>query len=303
MEVTYTLDKLVAWLRVSSLELDKILRVLNGGVSAEYGVVQKSFVGKMPYYCQMNYTIAVDSGDTYFLGIGKYADAPNEFWTNVKVEFNPAKLRYATQFHELYDRLIFISKHVEFGRFDVAIDIPLNRDYCRIFKDRRSYKIIDNGGDNVTQYVGERSAHGEVKLYNKSRESKLPYDLTRLEITLDYAKSGFKEFQRIFPMNVVFDVSNIPDEITGTDKILMLACFEHPEYLNDLERKKRKKIEQLFEAVAQSIKPDEIYYKTILTEILSYGNRIALEKWTELEEKPDVFPPKMTEMTGEQEEM
>lgn len=37
-------------------------------------------------------------------------------------------------------------------------------------------------------------------------------------------------------------------DLNGTDKVLLLACVEHPEYLKELPRKKKKKIEQLLKS-------------------------------------------------------
>ena len=49
----------------------------------------------------------------------------------------------------------------------------------------------------MTEYLGVRSSHGQVKLYNKALERGLESDLTRLEITVDYERCSWGEFKRL----------------------------------------------------------------------------------------------------------
>ena len=65
--------------------------------------------------------------------------------------------------------------------------------------------------------------------------------------------------------------SALPDDLTGTDYVLCMACLEHPEYLQHLSYRKGKKIEQLLATTAQNVQPDELSYKDILSQILYYG--------------------------------
>ncbi len=69
--------------------------------------------------------------------------------------------------------------------------------------------------------------------------------------------------------------------------------------------KKRKKITSLLEASSLSLAPDEINYRSIVHEILTYGKGIPVEKFEELEDEQDVdFTHGLgSEITGEQEEM
>ena len=46
------------------------------------------------------------------------------------------------------------------------------------------------------------------------------------------------------PVRLVSNVQ-MPINISGTDKVLLLACMEHSEYLKMISKDKRKKIEQL----------------------------------------------------------
>lgn len=120
-------------------------------------------------------------------------------------------------------------------------------------------------------------------------EQKKTGDLTRLELTVDYDHASWKEFQRIFPV-VLDNGSSLPPDLTGTDRVLCLACMEHSEYIAELPYKKRKKIEQLLATTAQNIEPDEFSYKNILAQILMFGNQVKPEMFADFVETDEDFP-------------
>lgn len=281
--MVYSLDKLVVYMRVSSRCIDGIVKYWNLGGS-DYGEVFKFWIGHHPAVCRNNYTVQSETGDTWYFGVGQYAKAPNEFWEDVKIEFNPAKVGGSKWFAAFYDTLIASAKYVDFKRFDIAIDIPVARSRLRLLKDQRKYALIEYSKENKTEYLGVRSSHGNTKLYNKALEQKMDGDLTRLEITMDYEKATWVEFQRIFPR--VFSVSDAspPDNLNGTDLVLFLSCSENPEYLRLLDRYKRKKIERLLATNAQYIKPDELLYRGILSQILYYGKNVKADMWADFAE-------------------
>lgn len=82
----------------------------------------------------------------------------------------------------------------------MAIDIPVARSRLRLVKDQRKYTLMKYSNENMTEYLGVRSSHGQVKLYNKALERGLESDLTRLEITVDYERCSWGEFKRLFPV-------------------------------------------------------------------------------------------------------
>ena len=114
-----------------------------------------------------------------------------------RLEFNPNKVSDNEVFKIIHKLLIkYCRKSLNhIARFDLAIDIPVDRSRCFLVKDRRLY-IERKHGVEYTQYLGSKSASvGRVKLYNKTAEAKLDYPLTRLELTLDpetpYEKINF----------------------------------------------------------------------------------------------------------------
>ena len=235
----YTLDKLVVYLRVRSLIVDKIVKVWNSG-SDELCSVVKFWIGHSPAVCSQNYTCKRVPAILSIWVLVFMAPLPSDFGRLVKLEFNPAKVGSCHWFCALYNLLIAGSKYVDFKRFDVAIDLPVARSRLQLLKDQRKYSLLEYSAENKTEYLGVRSAHGNCKLYNKALEQKLKDDLTRLEVTVDYANSSWQEFQRIFPVCRYVGSGVPPDSLKDTDLVLFLACADHPEYLRMLGRSKRK---------------------------------------------------------------
>ena len=114
--MTYTLDKLVVYLRVKSAAVDRIVHVWNSGSDALCSV-QKFWIGHSPSVCSQNYTLQASTGDTFFMGVGVYGKAPSAYWETVKLEFNPAKVGRCPWFSALYNELIAAAKYVDFKRF------------------------------------------------------------------------------------------------------------------------------------------------------------------------------------------
>lgn len=99
--------------------------------------------------------------------------------------------------------------------------------------------------DGMTEYLGQRSHNGFVKLYDKTIESGLDYELTRLEITLD----NKAQLQDVFPVVHIYDTQSqliFADNLSNTDKTLiqlLRGCEDKQIYLKQLGYRMRKKIE------------------------------------------------------------
>jgi len=87
--------------------------------------------------------------------------------------------------------------HARIKRFDLAIDVAISRDNVQLFKDKRKYTQYMNSKYDLTEYLGSGSTGGRVKVYNKTLESMLDYDLTRVEITSDVLE--YFDFMKYFP--------------------------------------------------------------------------------------------------------
>lgn len=167
------------------------------------------------------------------------------------IEYNPNKCVGSVLLDYVIDHIFRDNRHVEVKSLDVAIDIPVNiLDISYSVKGNMNRRIFDNGSDDKTYYFRKGKSNGAIKIYNKKRESNLSYELTRYEITLTPNVGIDKMFSYTVPRELFIPVMctdnfQFPVNLNGTDKVLLLACMEHPEYLKNLGRDKRKKIEQL----------------------------------------------------------
>lgn len=275
MRTTYTLDKLVLDLRVELKFLSKFMTALGSGRGFGLYVNIKYWQStKLAAYFQ-NFSLEVDNnGNSFYIGVSPNWESRDSFFTWCRLEFNPAKVGEHDIFRLVWYLLLSHSKHADFKRFDVAIDMPVERENVWLLKDRRRLVTYEYSQSNKTQYLGQRSQHGQVKLYNKQLEAGLSFPLTRVEVTMDYENCTFTEFERVFPSVVYMDTGQMKldgVEADGTERVLMLSCLEHPDYLKMLGRKMGKKIERILEQYVQKLKPEYDSYKKILTQILDYG--------------------------------
>lgn len=163
------------------------------------------------------------------------------------IEFNPNKVENSVCLHEFLEWIWTLTYRRDLIRYDLAIDIPYTRLMARLERNgRKGYQFVDSG-NGITEYLGQRNKNGYIKLYDKTKESDLDYDLTRLEITLD--KNA--DIRDVFPNVRISDLqksldTELDDNLDSTDKVLisLLRDVQNPQYyLNSLGFRKRKKIE------------------------------------------------------------
>ena len=196
--------------------------------------------------------------------------------TDVVIEYNPNKCLESPILNYLLDNVFRNNKYVEVKSFDLAIDIPCNILDLNISQSgNMGRRIFDNGSDDKTYYFRKGKSNGAIKIYNKKRESKLSYELTRYEITLNPNMYICDMAAYTVPEDLFVSINCLSEfqlgvDVKGIDKVLLLACMEHNEYLKELDRRKRKKIEQL---LAENCSVD-FDYKYIYSVILNYFRTI-----------------------------
>lgn len=156
-----------------------------------------------------------------------------EYWNNF-IEFNPNKvdikairyvLHYFLPFIHPYSSMIDerkIKKRIYYKivRWDLAVDLPVDRFLVKLFKDgRREYTYKMGTDGSLTEYSGKRNTNGFVKVYDKAKESSLLYDCTRIEVTCEGDKVSLpnialKTYQYDF---VETDMS----DLRRTDRVLV----------------------------------------------------------------------------------
>lgn len=121
-----------------------------------------------------------------FNGVDKLEDSKKGF-----VDFNPNKTGNESLFWEDLCKIRSCCKYWIIERIDIAHDIPIKRECVYMVKDNRKYALDAYSLSNMTEYLGIRSNPNFVKVYNKTLESKLDYDLTRIEVTTKPSVSAF----------------------------------------------------------------------------------------------------------------
>lgn len=189
-----------------------------------------------------------------------------------RLDFNPNKVAGDTTFENIRHFIVRNSRNIScrISRFDLAIDIPVDRAKCFLVKDRRLY-IERRHGKELTQYLGAKSSTaGRVKLYNKSVEAKLDYPLTRLELTLDPSKA-YEDIQ--FPVVYFLNSVSMTDygiKVNDTERFILNAILQGYGTLNDLGRKTRLKIETIMKSYVEQIRISPRAYSKVLAQLAEY---------------------------------
>lgn len=167
---------------------------------------------------------------------------------NFVIEFNPNKCPMDGVLKQIIDNY-FIGAKVQVVSADVAIDFPVNiRNIVFDRKRKRMYKYFESPGDGISHYFGN-GGPGQVKVYNKTAEANLKYDLTRYEVRIgvDSLVSNINSLQVKIELPEVYILS---DQITmdmQKDKTLMAiiyaVCNGYP--IHELSRDYRQKIKPL----------------------------------------------------------
>lgn len=142
-------------------------------------------------------------------------------------------------FTEVYSWLKFHCKYIEVKRFDFTVDVQEKRSKVQLFRtDQRKYSQFYKSPENFTEYLGEGNKGGRVKVYNKSLESDLDYDLTRVELTCD--SFDWDTFQRRFPKVFLRRVYDLQGGVM-VQLLSRLPTSDLDFYLRQMDVKTKKK--------------------------------------------------------------
>ena len=269
MNQIYSIDNIVADFNFDRKFIEKLL------LSLEYMPCVSSWQSRKIGESRINLKIQVNSKDSFYIGV-----SPN--WIRngnnnvLRFDFNPNKVGSSDIFIKIFRDVLINSKLHTIKRFDVAIDFEEERANFFMLKDERKLTLIENSLSNKTEYLGRRSNHGRVKLYNKQLEAKLDNPRTRLELTMDYEitlQNRFKAFENVFPKiycNCNHQITLEDLKVTGTDYVLLLAILDVPERIQILERAKKQKVLKLLEQFDLQIKPNVILFNEAFLSIQDY---------------------------------
>ncbi len=255
--ITYSIDM---------LRLDFILRSNKIKEIESFGswLIYSLFFEKYTSFRFYNYRDLFVSECGLKIGLGFNGSKNNEKLKGF-IEFNPNKqhdlfLKVKKKLNEL------VQNGYGLKNYDIAIDIPENRNNFFILKNKKHYRYYEKYVESVnthsiTEYLGKRNTNGFFKLYNKSIESKLDYDLTRAEITL--TEPHYANFVKNMPEILYFKDENFNSFVPTIQGLLRLS-IEYNDFtnLNLLDYRTRQKIKNQLEYNKIDLTP-EIFNKLI----------------------------------------
>ena len=228
------------------------------------------------------YQVSKENSYSFWLGARHNSKYISRDRVDVVVQFNPNKCQGSEILEYILQNLFSENSFTRVKDIDFAIDIPYNiRDICLKRDLKSGYRLIDNGGDDITHYMRKRGSHGHLKLYNKAREQKKSGNLTRYEITLkiDVDLKYISDYvidMGIFPNIYIMAIDkqlDVSQELPiGVDKVLTMACMENPGYLKELPFRRRKKIESFLETLFHKV--DFTDCQNIKNTIYEYFNNL-----------------------------
>lgn len=211
--------------------------------------VEQYPVSSKNYAYRNLFQITCSNNCTFVIGLGFNGSNKDSFYLGF-IEFNPNKVASEKEFRRIFYMLRSHCFCAEIVRWDLAVDVAMSRDRCILCKDRRKYTLVQNSNLDKTEYLGQRNKSGYVKLYNKTLESDLDNDLTRLEITVD-GDMTYTDFVKILPrIDVKGDQQKLDPYISSlnaTDLVLyelLMKCDidERKQYIKRMSRIKRNKL-------------------------------------------------------------
>ena len=179
------------------------------------------------------------------------------------IEFNPNKVDMNDVMYLLihfsgWSSHITSGRYYELVRYDMAVDVPVSRSYVKLLKSgKRTYTRIQD--TSLTEYLGKRNSNGFVKVYDKTAESDLYYDLTRIEITCDSLSPTLPDvYIKEYQTSLDFEF-----ELNNTDKVLvelLRRCDDNDidYFFKQLGRSKREKLKSYVYAESNMFKFDKL---------------------------------------------
>lgn len=300
-DITLSIDNVVLDLYISRPDARERLMLLMDELPIKYAVNVVYWNSFRPGTFREQFSIQMQDGSSFWLGAILNGKKPE--WGRCRLDFNPNKVAHHDVFQKLLNFLLVNTRpmHRTIKRFDLAIDIPVERFSCFLVKDGRAY-LERRHGQEYTQYLGAKaSTVGRVKLYNKQVESNLPRPLTRLEITLDPA-TLYEDvsFPKVYFLN---DLQMVFDEVkaTDTERFILNALLQGYGSLHDLGRRTRDKMERLMSLYVKWIQITPQDYATLLGQLRTYTNGTIHHDTTDPDQPPKTLDQSLSDWVSEAE--
>lgn len=270
-DLILSIDNVVLDVSITRPEIRDLLDANIATIAASNKITVRTWQSIKPGTFRENIHFTLDEGRSFWLGYGLNGNGILK--DRYRLDFNPNKVSEDPNFRIILEFLLRNARAnlCRISRFDLAIDIPVERSKCFLVKDRRLY-IERKHGQEFTQYLGSKSSTvGRVKLYNKAMEADLEYPLTRLELTLDpkvpYEKISFPTVWCLRDQQIASDKL----KVTETERFILHAILQGFGVVNDLGRKTRAKTENLLKNYMRKIKISEESFDKILKQLVEFG--------------------------------
>ncbi len=277
-DLTLSIDNIILDASITRPELQDLLKsmILNIGRGNSAQVV--SWESRKQGTFRYQTSIQTDTDRSFWVGNGLISGGT--LIDRYRLDANPNKVGDNVNFEMIRSFLVRNSRGgiCKIPRFDLAIDLPVDRSQCFLVKDRRLY-IERRHGVEFTQYLGAKSSQvGRVKLYNKAAEAKLATPLTRLELTLapstTYEDLNFPEVYVMDKQAMVLDGVKLSE----TDRFILNAILQGYGKVTDLGRKTRDKIKGVMANHLRKVEISRKAYTLILEQLTTYYTEGATTK-------------------------
>jgi hypothetical protein len=263
----YSVDKILQTFKYQIVSGEVACQSILNWLSIQTEIETDIWTSTKLFSYHYNFSVKCANKESFYIGFG-FNNAKPDGQRYAKIEYNPNKVGNTEEFRKIYHSMHGAAYRSEIKRFDLAIDIPVERSRCELIKDNRTYEMIMNSKTDRTQYLGHRGEGNRVKLYNKQLEAKLDYPMTRLELTIDYNKASYQDVLTVMPKILIIADSQIDFDfsaLSGTDRLILDAISDKPERIMMLDYRKREKIESIMARYNQPFAFSEKTYNSILS--------------------------------------
>ena len=269
-DLVLSIDNVIIDTSISNPAIRDLLGTMITSMANSNKIITRSWASYKPGTFHDQTAFHLDDARSFWLGHGLVGSGT--LVDRYRLDFNPNKVGTDSNFNLIREFLVRNSREgfCKIRRFDLAIDIPVDRKQCFLVKDHRMYSERRHGVE-YTQYLGSKSSTtGRVKLYNKTAEAKLNYPLTRLELTLD-PSIPYKDvnFPKVYIVDEeAMDLANA--KLTDTDRFILNAVVQGCGQVTDLGRKMSEKIRGVMNDCLAEIEIAEDIYNQILNRVNTY---------------------------------
>lgn len=245
---TYSIDMIKLKVRVPIEDFQPFMQSLMNNPQIEYW--EKKQINSYRH----NWTYSVDVHSdidrtkySYYLAYRHNTEKPGIKY-NLVLQYNPNKCEGDSLLAMIIDRF-FLHGKPEIVSADVAIDFPISIKHIVIDKGgKKVYKYFESPNNGVTHYFGVGGV-GQVRIYNKTAEAGLNYNLTRYEVQVGIdllsTKINLLEVKMELPTVHILS-TQISLEILKNETLnAILFAVSHGYPLNSLSRAYREKIKSL----------------------------------------------------------